>query len=131
MKQGKLILLGCALVGTLSACGSAETAKPATSSGTTSSPAAPAAGIPSKPDAATQAAYIADLDAIDPDIVHNRPDTAVSRGRDLCSKWAPDRAKVVEQARQRFTSPSHPDGYGPAVAGQIADVVHTRLCPSY
>ncbi|MGW7099260.1 hypothetical protein [Streptomyces sp. NPDC054838] len=83
-------------------------------------------GIPSEPDPATQAKYLAALSAIDPDIVNTKPDKAVDRGRNQCETIADfpkDEQKQVDLANQRFTSPSHPDGFGPAKA------VH--LCPTY
>ncbi|MGR6997613.1 hypothetical protein ACU686_05140 [Yinghuangia aomiensis] len=92
------------------------------------------AGYPPKPDAATWSAYISALDAIDPDIVHLKQDKAVSRGRDQCGsiKTRPaDREYLVGLVLQRFTSPGHPEGFGRAKAGQILDVVHEHLCPTY
>ncbi|GAA3280220.1 hypothetical protein [Streptomyces lavendulae] len=105
----------------------------------TSSPSAPAAapkgkGIPPKPDAATQAKYIAALTAIDPDIVNTKPDKAVDRGRNQCESIAnfpKDDQKQIDLTNQRFTSPNHPDGFGPAKAAKIRDAVHTHLCPTY
>ncbi len=93
------------------------------------------AGIPPEPDRRTWAAYIAGLVAIDPDIVHGKEEKAVDRGRNQCRSIAEhrqdaDRSKLVELARQRFTSPGHPDGFGSAAA-KILVVVHRYLCPSY
>lgn len=95
---------------------------------------AAARGYPPKPDAATQARYIAALTAIDPDIVHGKPDKAVSRGRNHCGsirrlKNRPD--ELTELAILRFTSPSHPEGFGAAKARQITEVVHKHLCPDF
>ncbi|MGI9000697.1 MAG: hypothetical protein ACR2GH_03430 [Pseudonocardia sp.] len=42
-------------------------------------------GIPPEPGPDVVAALVADLDAIDPDIVHGKPDKAVNRGRNQCS----------------------------------------------
>lgn len=88
--------------------------------------------VPPAPDAATRTAYIADLEAIDPDIVHGDPDTAVNRGRNLCQAM---RGKPMDQwvtpAAQRFTSPTHPDGFGQYITSRIVGVVFTRLCPNY
>jgi hypothetical protein len=92
------------------------------------------AGIPPKPDANTEAAYIDALMAIDPDIVHGKPDAAVNRGRNQCSSvhQSPnDRAKLVQLATKRFSSPDHPDGFGSAVAAQILDVARKYPCPSF
>jgi hypothetical protein len=107
--------------------------------GGTSSPSAAAEtpkgkGIPPKPDAATQAKYIAALTAIDPDIVNTKPDKAVDRGRNQCetiASFPDDKSKQTDLANQRFTSPSHPDGFGPAKAAKIVEAVHTHLCPTY
>lgn len=91
-------------------------------------------GIPPEPDQATADAYIAALDAIDPGITRDDPESAIDRGRNLCSTIhsnPDDRARQVETTNQRFTSPDHPDGWGPDIAGQILDVVHLHLCPTY
>jgi hypothetical protein len=92
-------------------------------------------GIPPKPDVATTSLYIADLNAINPEIVgrHDR-DIMVSRGRNQCSTihdFPNDHVKLVESANYRFTSPNHPDGFGSAIAERILIVVHKRLCPSF
>ncbi|MGQ0776311.1 MAG: hypothetical protein ACT4NY_18105 [Pseudonocardiales bacterium] len=89
-------------------------------------------GAPPKPDAATAAAYVADLEAIDPDIVHGKPDKAVSRGRDQCTsvaEWPDDQAKLVGLVQRRFISPDHPDGFGPEESARILSVVRQYLCP--
>ncbi|MGA4544637.1 hypothetical protein ACPA54_32060 [Uniformispora flossi] len=109
---------------------------PAASTITASTPGkTPAAtGVPPKPDAATQAKYIAALNAIDPAIVSGKEDKAVSRGRDQCTSIGQDpkdRAKLVGLANQRFTAPTHPDGFGAATAEKILDVVHQYICPTY
>lgn len=91
-------------------------------------------GIPPEPDQATADAYIAALDAIDPGITRGDRASAIDRGRDVCStirSHPDDRAHQVETTNQRFTSPDHPDGWGPEVAEQLLDVVHQHLCPSY
>ncbi|HEX7305359.1 hypothetical protein [Lentzea sp.] len=91
-------------------------------------------GIPPKPDATTQAAYVAELDAIDPEIVNGNPDRAVSRGRDQCSSVAKtpgDQAKLVELTAQRFTSPNHPSGFGPDASARILAAVRKHICPGY
>ena len=90
---------------------------------------------PPKPDAQTQAAYIADLRAIDADIIGKKDEEKiVDRGRDQCRSikdFPNDRAKLVDLTSKRFTSPNHPEGFGPAKAAKILDVVHKRLCPTY
>lgn len=134
----------------LTACGSNKDSD-AKSSGTTPPPAAassaPAAapshavsdteaklGIPPKPDAATKAKYIAALTAIDPDIVHGKEDKAVDRGRNECRTIhdsPKDPAKQADMADKRFTSPTHPQGFGAAKAAKIRDAVHEHLCPTF
>ena len=99
----------------------------------------PASDLPPKPDLTTRTAYIADLDAIDPDIVHGKEDKAISRGRSQCSSFKSttmdgeklSRQKLVNYTNYRFTSPNHPNGHGTEIAEQILDVVHKHLCPSY
>lgn len=92
-----------------------------------------AAGLPPSPGVTTREAYLADLDAIDPDIVHGKDDKAVSRGLSQCSsfKATKSRAKLIEYANFRFTSPNHPHGHGTAIAEKIVDVVHKHLCPDF
>ncbi|MBN1172127.1 MAG: hypothetical protein JXA67_08125 [Micromonosporaceae bacterium] len=105
-----------------------------TASPSRSTDSATAAGIPPKPDAATQAAYIADLKAINPAIVGKHSvDTMVNRGRDQCSSLSgtKDHAKLVDLTNKRFSAPGHADGFGTATAEKILRVVHKRLCPSY
>jgi hypothetical protein len=98
---------------------------------------AKSAGIPPKPDAATQAAYVAALDAIDPDIVHGNPDQAVSRGRDTCASISDYKAHKIDGQElnqltvQRFTSPNHPDGFGTAKAAEILAAVRQHICRAY
>jgi hypothetical protein len=127
-----LALTACALPAPSSTTTSAPDAP---STPPSSAPAAPSvAGIPPKPDAATQAAYIADLEAIDPDIVHGKPDKAVSRGRDQCGTVAnapTDQAKLIDFTTQRFTSPDHPNGFGPEVSARILAAVRKHICPTY
>ncbi|MFE4397219.1 MULTISPECIES: hypothetical protein [Streptomycetaceae] len=96
--------------------------------------AAPTASIPPKPDEATTAAYIAALKAIDPEIVGDKPDRAVSRGRDQCRSVADspkDTAGLVDLANKRFTSPKHPDGFGAEKSAKILQVVRKHICPTY
>lgn len=91
-------------------------------------------GYPPEADPATEAAYIDALDAIDPQIDKDDPDSAVSRGRDTCRTihdHPDDRAHQIDQTNQRFTHPEHPDGWGPEIAEQILDVVREHLCPDF
>jgi hypothetical protein len=116
------------------ACGSSQPTAAPPPSTTPAPPAEAAVGIPPKPDAATQRAYLAALTAIDPDIVHGKEDTAVNRGRDQCSsvkEWPTDQPKLVDLTQQRFTSPGHPEGFGPAKSAQILAAVRKYLCPTY
>ncbi|MFD2119977.1 hypothetical protein ACFSNO_10735 [Streptomyces cirratus] len=82
-----------------------STAAVPSAAGSPSASAAPAPngkGIPPKPDAATQAKYIAALAAIDPDIVNTKPDKAVDRGRNQCESIA----GFPMTSRSRPTSPT-------------------------
>lgn len=113
---------------------SAATTPKATSSASAAAETPKVRGIPPKPDAGTQAKYIAALTAIDPDIVNTKPDKAVDRGRNQCetiANFPKDDQKQIDLTNQRFTSPNHPDGFGPAKAARIRDAVHTHLCPTY
>ncbi|MFD5724668.1 hypothetical protein ACFWMT_01015 [Streptomyces sp. NPDC058368] len=93
-----------------------------------------AAGLPPKPNAATTAAYVKALDAIDTDIVHGKTEKAVDRGLNTCSsvKSSPnDQAKLIDLTNQRFSSPTHPQGHGPETAEKILSVVRKNLCPDF
>jgi hypothetical protein len=96
-------------------------------------PALDGAGLPPIPDQATADAYIAALDAIDPRIDRDDPESAIDRGRNQCStiRANPDRAAQVDAVNQRFTSLERPTGWGPEVSEQILDIVHTHLCPTF
>ncbi|MCM2420295.1 DUF732 domain-containing protein [Streptomyces sp. RKAG293] len=86
-------------------------------------------GIPAKPNAATQAKYLAALDAISTKIVNGKPDRAVSRGRDTCGtihSFPKDHAKQVETTRVRFSGATE---FTTAQAEKILKAVHTNLCP--
>lgn len=82
-----------------------------------------------------QAAYIADLRAVDPDIIGKKDEaTIVNRGRDQCSSiksYPEDRAELVQLTSKRFASPNHPEGFGLTVAAMILNLVHQRLGPTY
>ncbi|MED7950148.1 hypothetical protein, partial [Streptomyces sp. BE303] len=122
----------------------APTAAPAPSSpGAADSPGAPAsappkpapptdAGLPSKPAADVSAQLVAALDAIDPAIVGGKPEQAVDRARAQCQsmyQFPKDRAKLVELADQRFTTPDRPQGFGAEKAEKILDALRSTLCP--
>jgi hypothetical protein len=93
-----------------------------------------AAGLPPSPSPGPRSAYISSLNALDTDIVHGKDDKAISRGLDECSTikaFPGDRAKQISMANSRFSSPTHPEGHGLAIAGKILDVVHKNLCPDF
>ncbi|MFD8254690.1 hypothetical protein [Streptomyces werraensis] len=128
------------LVGIAIAIGGGEddTAKSSAPPAARKSAPEPVSDLPPKPDLTTRTAYIADLDAIDPDIVHGKDDKAVSRGLNQCSSFKTtidgkklSRQKLVNYTNYRFTSPNHPNGHGTEIAERILDVVHKHLCPSY
>jgi hypothetical protein len=91
-------------------------------------------GLPPTPSPAEWAAYIKALDAVDPDIVHGKEDKAISRGIDTCStfkRYPGDTAQQIKATRQRFTSPTHPEGRTAETAQLILDAAHTHICPNY
>jgi len=93
-----------------------------------------AAGIPPEPDPTDWRAYIDALTAIDPEIVHGEEEKAVDRGRNQCSSVAStpdDDAKLVDLTQQRFSSPEHPEGFGPEKSAKILAAVRKYLCPDY
>ncbi|MFD4660846.1 hypothetical protein ACFWP2_35115 [Kitasatospora sp. NPDC058444] len=144
-----LLAFGSAACSSASSNGAAAAPSSAAAAQPTSAAAAPAApeasapaettapavaGIPPKPDAVTTSAYIAALTAIDPEIVSDKPDRAVSRGRDQCRSVADspkDTAGLVELTNKRFTSAKHPDGFGPEKSKRILEVVRKHICPTY
>ncbi|MEV7353490.1 hypothetical protein [Kitasatospora sp. NPDC091276] len=90
------------------------------------------AGLPGKPGTDLTGKLVAALDAIDPAIVGGKPDQAVDRARNQCQalfQFPKDKSKLVELANQRFTSPDHPQGFGPDTAAKINDALRTTLCP--
>jgi hypothetical protein len=113
---------------------SKPTTAPATLSPDALASARAAAGLPPKPDAATAAAFIAALDAIDKDIVHGKEEKALSRGADTCStykRYPDDTEKQVDQTNKRWSSPTHPDGHGLTIAKKILAASHKHLCPDF
>ncbi|MGW3324849.1 hypothetical protein [Streptomyces virginiae] len=92
-----------------------------------------AAGIPPSPAPAERTAYLAELNAIDPEIVNGKDDKAVSRGLNQCMimKDEKDPAKRIESANRRFLSPNHPDGFGAGKSALIVAAVQKNLCPTY
>ncbi|MGW2591969.1 hypothetical protein ACWCXC_17120 [Streptomyces sp. NPDC001515] len=130
----------CLLAATLTACSSDSDDKAAAPEPSATvnqadiDAARKAAGLPPRPDAATTAAYIKALDAIDRDIVHGKTEKAVSRGSDTCGlikRFPGDEAKQADQTNQRWSSPTHPDGHGLATAKKILTVTHKHLCPDF
>lgn len=128
------------LLTTLTACSSddGKAAAPEASASTLSQAdrdaALKAAGLPPRPNAATAAAYVEALDAIDSDIAHGKTDKAVSRGMDTCGvikRYPGDEAKQADQTNKRWSSPTHPEGHGLATAKKILTVTHKRLCPDF
>lgn len=126
-----------ALALTLTACGSEEEPtvdnEPSSISAEDKAKIREDAGYPPEPDAATAAAFIKALNAIDGDIVHGKDDKALRRGSETCRliKDHPDRAKQIEQTNKRWSSPTHPDGHGLATAEKILDAAHEHLCPDF
>ncbi|MBZ6258142.1 hypothetical protein KVH22_21740 [Streptomyces olivaceus] len=90
-------------------------------------------GYPPEPDAATAAAFVKALNAVDSDIVHGKDEKALSRGADTCRaiKDYPERAKQVDVTNKRWSSPTHPEGHGLATAEKILDTTHKHLCPDF
>lgn len=94
--------------------------------------------VPPKPDDEAAEAFIAALNANDPDIVHGKPGKAVDRARNQCSSVSDWQgvgepklidARLVELTRKRFTSPNHPDGFGTEVAVRILAAAREYICP--
>lgn len=89
---------------------------------------------PAEPDPGTRAAYLADLDLADPDIVHGQPDQAVARGIAQCAtflQFPDDPDRQIGIAHERFTSPGHPNGFPLGDTKYILQTVHKHLCPDY
>lgn len=92
------------------------------------------AALPPRPDRDGEGAYVRALTAIDPDIVHDKEDEAVERGREQCATihgHPGDREEQISAAMRRFVSPGHPDGFGRLKSTRIVEAVHTNLCPDY
>lgn len=92
-------------------------------------------GIPPTPNPEAWKAYIDALRAIDPDIVGKKDEsTIVDRGRSQCTSVKDprnDQAKLIELTNRRFTSPSHPQGFGDEKSTQILAAVRKYICPTY
>ncbi|WP_406143279.1 hypothetical protein [Streptomyces anulatus] len=130
-------LIAAGLLLALTACGEDDTAaKPSAPPSLTEqqrSSARAAAGLPD-PTPEQEAAFVAALNAIDKDIVHDKADKAASRGRSQCQTihdWPKDEAKQIDLATRRFTSPTHPEGRTLAVAKKINEAAHHNLCPDF
>lgn len=89
-----------------------------------------AAGIPPRPAGGIAAAYIADLEEINPAIVAGHDsEVIVDRGRDVCSMvGSVSAARLVGYTNEEFTAPGHPDGFGMATAQRILAATQKRLC---
>ncbi|MFI0739332.1 hypothetical protein ACH4PU_14770 [Streptomyces sp. NPDC021100] len=87
------------------------------------------AGIPPRPDAAHQAAYIRAMSTILPTGIRGKEDRAVSRGRDTCGtihSFPKDHGKQVSLTRARFSGATQ---ITKRQAEQILVAVQTHLCP--
>ncbi|MFC9247763.1 hypothetical protein ACFT7S_28255 [Streptomyces sp. NPDC057136] len=131
-------LITVSLLATLTACSgeSPTEAKPSAPPSLTAEQRASvlaAAGIPATTPE-QEAAFVAELNTIDRDIAHGKADKAASRGRTQCQtihNWPKDEAKQAALARQRFTSPTHPEGRTLATAQKINAAAHKHLCPDF
>lgn len=139
----KTVVLAAAALA-LAGCTSVTTSDPKPDTKTVSPPAATpsvdpdavraAVGLPPEPKGAARQAFLDGLNAIDKDIVHGKDDKAISRGIDTCGvykRFPGDAAKQADQTNKRWTSPTHPDGHGPAKAAKILDVAHKNICPDF
>ncbi|MER7668454.1 hypothetical protein ABTY61_08290 [Kitasatospora sp. NPDC096128] len=113
---------------------SAPASAPGSDGSAPTKPAPPAgAGLPAKPDADLTGKVVAALNAIDPAIVGGKPDQVVEQARKQCQamyQFPKDKAKLAELASQHFTSPEHPQGFGPDTAAKIDDALRATLCPA-
>jgi len=120
---------------TPTAGGSTQADSSATASGGESAkPTPPAdAGMPTKPDDATVNRVVAALDAVNKDIVGGNKELAVDHARAACQmiyNFPKDRPKLVVLTNQLFSTPAHPDGFGPETADKILTAVQSSLCPT-
>ncbi|OII63787.1 hypothetical protein BJP40_02595 [Streptomyces sp. CC53] len=93
-----------------------------------------AAGLPPSPEPQPRAAFLAALNALEPDLVHGKDDKAISRGLDTCSalkRHPGDRSKQIEVTAKRWTSPDHPEGRSLPTAEKVLDLSHKHLCPDF
>jgi hypothetical protein len=95
-------------------------------------PAQPSdAGLPPLPDAAATAKLVAALNAIDPAIAKD-PAKAVASARTQCQAvyhYPKDHDRLLRLTQQTFTSPDHPQGFGPEKSERILAAVQAGLCP--
>lgn len=131
-------LIAAGLLATLTACSSdtSTEAKPSAPPSLTAEQRAAALAAAGIPDTTPEqeAAFVTDLNKIDLDIAHGKADKAASRGRSQCQTihdWPKDEAKQADLARQRFTSPTHPEGRTLEVATKINAAAHKHLCPDF
>lgn len=109
--------------------GSQSSAAANPSAAANTSAAANPAGVPSAPDAATRAKYIASLDSINPALVDGKEDRAVERGLDVCLDLAAkkDHATVLKNIQERFGSATVT--VTADQADNIKAVTNSWLCP--
>ncbi|WP_331738748.1 hypothetical protein [Streptomyces sp. NBC_01276] len=103
-----------------------------TLTGCSSSSPKAATDVQVSPAPGQQATYLAALNAIDPEIVNGKDDKAISRGLDQCTamKTETNPNRRVTQVEERFISPHHPGGFGPAKSSLILGAVQKNLCPT-
>ncbi|MFD9128134.1 hypothetical protein [Kitasatospora sp. NPDC059571] len=107
-------------------------AAPTDASPTGPKPAPPSnAGLPPLPDAAATAKLVAALNAIDPAIAKD-PAKAVASARTQCQavyNYPKDHDRLLRLTQETFTSPDHPQGFGPEKSEKILAAVQAGLCP--
>ncbi|MFG2307653.1 hypothetical protein ACGFS9_03020 [Streptomyces sp. NPDC048566] len=136
------VTLASLALASLTACESEEKnavdskSQPPSISASDKAKAREAAGLPPEPTAATRAAFLDALNAIDSRIIKpGKEDQAVDRGINQCSsiKATPDDTdKLAQLALDRFTVTTRlPDISNPATGTKIVEAVHKHLCPDF
>ncbi|MFG2949275.1 hypothetical protein [Streptomyces adustus] len=118
-------LLGCSSSDSDSKADAAKSSTPTAVSSKDIADAEQDAGIPPKPDAATQAALIGVLKAIDPSLVTDQ-DKAIDNARNQCSTITGD-GNANQTARVRFSTSQHEVTDAEATA--INAALKASLCP--
>lgn len=93
----------------------------------------PKSNFPPQPSPRNAAAFLARLEAINPELVEDRdPDALVNRGLDECRdlKERP-KGQWLTWVNTRFTSPEHPNGFDDGTAGKVLAAVRKYICPTY